>query len=285
MSKTLKNSTTVSVSFNDEISGVMNGVATLDSRELKLAVAIYQAPELFNVRSILTAEKKGEAINKALANNSTAFADKVSAIETKTKALKGEKNVSAAVQLRLEIDQIKRTMAGAVSMFNRACQAALFLKSRNAVIVKVDSRSVKVNYVPAFVANADKAPKTEDLLTRKEMVEGGVSILKADGAIKSREAKGNGSKPVSLKAKLAAVNTVSENMKVLSDTVTGLTGAAKDEFIGDKNTCQLLATLMHKQFAHAGTIDMADVVAFIRSNVSNVKLETATVAAPARKAS
>lgn len=273
-SKTLKNSTTVSVSFNDELNGVMNGVATMDSREIKLAIAIYQAPELFNVRAILTAEKKGEAITKALATNSTAYADRASAIETKTKALKGEKNVAACVQLRLEIDQIKRTMAGAVSMFTRACQAAYFLKSRNAVINKLDARSVKVNYVPAYVAN-DKQPKSEDLLTRKEMVEGGVALLKAEGAIKAREAKGTGSKPVSLKAKLAAVNTVSENMKVLSDTVTGLTGDAKDEFIGDKNTCTLLATLMHKQFAHAGTIDIADVVAFIRSNVSNVKIETA----------
>lgn len=280
MASTIRNSSSVSVDFNAEINGAMTATSSTEGREMKLAVAIYQAPELFNVRAILTAEKKGEAINKALAANSPAFADKVSKLAELKKAKKGEANVAVSVDLSLKIDELNRSMAGASSMFNRACLAAYMLKSRHAIVEKIDNRSVKVRYQTAYTPSPTVQPRTTDILTRKEMVEAGTKLLKEQGAIKSRETKGAGSKTVSVKDRLKEVNSVSDNFKVLNDVVSTLTGNAKDELTSDDNANKLLATMIRAQFAHEGSISVADLVDFIRENCKGVKVETT----PAKKA-
>jgi hypothetical protein len=278
---TIRNSSSVSVDFNNEVKGIMSETNTTEGREIKLAVAVYQSPERFNVSNLLNAAlNKSENQRKALAANSEAFKDKLAKLDTLKKEAK-KASTQRALTIAFEIKDIDRGVKAAVAMLNRALIGAYWLKSANAVVHSINGTTATIEYDGEVDG---KSSRIKERITRGDLAKFGTKVAKERGLVKKKEVAGAGNKPVSFKDSVKKAATVTDAFKLASESVATMSPTERDEFTSHKSFGPALANMMRAQFAHEGVIDVADIADFLRSHVNGVRIETGSRKPDARKA-
>lgn len=289
MTKAIKNAKTLrndanAVDVNTEIKAIMTGNVKNEGREMSLALAIWQAPEVYNVAGLLGGigyeGKRRAAVVAKLCEVSEDFRVRNARIATKTKAVKtmakGGTKLSAynMMQMQFAVTDDKNAVAAAAQMFERALFGAYYLRCEGVVSVNVKGTFAEIVY------STDRKDAegmvllpagSSDFLRVGELRKAGETLFKANSTSAPRSKKKAETKS-SLES-LKAAPSIAAASRAYADIVNKMPDADTDELLASDEGVALLSTLIRKQFADANTIHVSELVDFIREHVSNVKIE------------
>jgi len=264
---TTHNASSVSVEFNKEINGFLNDTTSSVGRELKLAVAIYHAPETFNIADILSGKgakknSRREAMSTALAAHSTAFADKVKAHKAAPKA-KSAKSM-AQYQKVAEAETMAKAISATLSMFERALRCAYFLKSGGFIVTKLNGNAVTMRATRDIdEADVKVAVGETDLYTRANVYNSGHALTISRGLDKkATAAKSGAGTAVTTDTK----DTVSKTALMLAETVSAMPDTDRANVSVTPDFEKTLALFARARFASDGVINVSDIVDFLRKS-------------------
>lgn len=267
-SKELSNSSkAIVVDFNTEMSAIVNNTSTAQGRELKLACAIYQTPEVFKLAELLSAAKvngKTKRERQIIATSAacTTFANIAKEHASATEAAKKARGTKK-LELQETVKATTKLQAAALRMFESALYGAYFFMCIGAVLEsKPTDRVVKVRATRSLDQAGVKVDNgTTDHYKRSQIAADGKKLVVARGmqTIKVTAKAGAGVTP---NAGTSTATIAGE----LAKAIGALTTEASDEFIGSATSNQLFGSLVRKLFCADGQIVIADVIAAIRSN-------------------
>ncbi len=264
----LSNST-ITVDFNKEITGVLSDTTRVNGRELKLAVAIYLAPEQFRIADLLNPNtvgkvKKAERQRTALAAHSEAFKSQIADAKRLTDIAKN-KNVSTDKRMKAEIDvaPVKTAIAAAMTMFDRALVSAYYMQLSGSIVKDVKDKFVDLEYrVPFIRGTGDKATEISgrEKLSRADCHAFGKAMAIARGVAKAPTVAATQS------VSTGTQKTVLEGAKVFADTVSKLDAKAKADITTSAEFEEMIVTSIRARCSHDGTLNMSDVFELLRKH-------------------
>ena len=273
MTKTLSNSATA-IDFNKEVAAAMNASNTIEGKELRLAVSIYNNPASFDVPNIFGAadKKRGKRMDDALAANSehfkTVLATATAAKET-FKKLRGARAMEALGAR----DDAAKAVAAARGLFERALSIAYMFRICGATIGNVTGKYVVFTPTKSvegkdftFTAGA------KEEFTRKQAHAAGRACLKWRGMIAAKSTAVKSNATVNTQAGTSAASVAGE----LSKVIKTLSDDAADEFSASETSDALLVAVIRRKFVADGKLIVAELVEALRKSdgMKGVSIDT-----------
>lgn len=272
------------VDFNKEVGSFMLNNAAALGRELKLAVAIHNDVASFNPADTLGgvgAKNKATALRNAMLLQSASFKEACDKADVLKK--KAAQKTDAGFRATIEYQAAQKTIQAAISMFERACVLAYFLRSASAVISKVTDKALHFKATRAVtIGDVTYDAGGAVIMTRKDAYETGRKLCVERGILgtkpKSRIAAGDG-------VATGSAKTVVDSAATLADTVSKMPTAMREDVSTSQGFEKMLATALRARFAADGVIDIVDIVDFLHGHdaMVGVRIEGVTPATRGKK--